>query len=81
MVKSVKRCLRKSVERTTLTLEELSTLLTEVESVINARNLLMYMMILKAALTPYVLLIYSVEEELQARPVNFIMKLLAHRRL
>ena len=80
-MKSVKRCLRKSVGRTTLTLEELSTLLTEVESVINARHLLMYMMILKAALTPYVLLIYSVEEELQAHPANFIMKLLAHRRL
>ena len=39
MVKSVKRCLRKSVGRTTLTMEELSTLLTEVESVINVRPL------------------------------------------
>ena len=39
MVKSVKRCLRKSIGRMTLSVKALGTLLTEVESVINARPL------------------------------------------
>ena len=39
MVQSVKRCLRKTIGRTDLKLEELSTVLVEVESVINCRPL------------------------------------------
>jgi len=39
MVRSVKRCLKKIVGRTTLKFEELATLLVDIESVINARPL------------------------------------------
>lgn len=35
MIKSVKRCLRKAIGRSTLKSDELSTLLVEIESVIN----------------------------------------------
>ena len=35
MVKSVKRCLRKSIGRTSLHFDELNTLMTEVESVVD----------------------------------------------
>ena len=37
MVQTVKRALRKVIGRSTLTIEELNTLLIEVESVINGR--------------------------------------------
>ena len=39
MVRSIKRCLRKVVGRTTLNFEELVTLLIEIESIINCRPL------------------------------------------
>ena len=39
MVQSVKRCLRKIIGKATLRLEELITILVEVESVINCRPL------------------------------------------
>ena len=39
MVKSVKRCLKKSVGRASLTYDELSTLVTEIEAVLNSRPL------------------------------------------
>ena len=39
MVQSVKRCLKKCIGRTTLNYDELVTLLTEVESVVNSRPL------------------------------------------
>ena len=35
----MKRCLKKSVGRSALTLEELNTVLTEIEAVINARTI------------------------------------------
>ena len=39
MIKSAKRCLKKSVGRASLTYDELSTLVTEIEAVLNSRPL------------------------------------------
>ena len=39
MIKSAKRCLKKSVRRASLTYNELSTLVTEIEAVLNSRPL------------------------------------------
>ena len=39
MIKSAKRCLKKSVERASVTYDELSTLVTEIEAVLNSRPL------------------------------------------
>ena len=39
MIKSAKRCLKKSVGRASLTYDELSTLVTEIKAVLNSRPL------------------------------------------
>jgi len=52
MVRSVKRCLKKIVGRTTLKFKELATLFVEIESVINARPLMYIYEGISYALTP-----------------------------
>jgi hypothetical protein len=67
LIKSVKRCLKKSIGRATLSFEELRTILIEIESTLNNLELRTYTMMKKAYRTPLRHLVYFMNGERRLR--------------